>query len=98
MKSETLRKNLESESGPLCWQELEKHFARGAVRVISSNANLIDIAINIAENNIEQISDALASKTVTEATDSQAKQWQQLNSSFQCVVVAPFVLIQENKT
>ncbi len=98
MKTKQLRKNIESESGILNWQELEKHYARGAIRIISSNVNLIDIAIYIAENNIEQISDALAAKTVTKATDSQAMQWQQQNSSFRCVVIAPFVLIQENKT
>jgi len=98
MTQNDLRKNLDSESGRLHWQELEKHFARGAVRVISNETNLIDIAVDIAQNNTEKISIAVENNTVSEPTDSQARDWQQQNASYLCVVVAPFVLIQESKT
>jgi len=98
MNTKELKESLELESGTLCWEELEKHFARGVIRIVSLDTNMIDIAIDIAQDNSEKIATALASKTLTEATDSQAKQWQQLNSVFRCVVIAPFVLIQENKT
>lgn len=95
MNSIKLRKTLESESGYLSWNELEKHFSRGVVRIISSNRNLIDLAIDIAQNNTKNISSALSNNNITEPTDAQAIQWQQQNSNFFCIVVAPFVLIQE---
>ncbi len=98
MDIKELTTTLESESGILCWQELEKHFARGAVRVISTNAKLIDIAVDIAQNNTNNISKALSEEIIAEATDTQAVTWQQQNASFLCVVVAPYVLIQESNS
>lgn len=96
MNTTQLREKLESETGFLCWQELEKHFAQGVLRVISSDANLIDLATDIAQNNADQISTALSKNHVSEPSDLQAKKWQKYNSRFLCVVTAPFVLIQEN--
>ncbi len=96
MDIKELTATLESECGVLCWQELEKHFARGAVRVIAANTKLIDIAIDIAQNNTDNISKALSEKNIAEATDTQAVIWQQQNANFLCVVVAPYVLIQES--
>ncbi|VAW91639.1 hypothetical protein MNBD_GAMMA22-2791 [hydrothermal vent metagenome] len=95
MNTQELRKSLETESGELKWQELEPHFARGIVRIISNNLNLIDIAIDIAQNNTDAISKNLSSNGVSEPTDHQATTWQQNNTSFLCVVIAPFVLVQE---
>ena len=97
MNLKELRKNLESESGYLNWQELEKHFARGAIRVISSDSNLIDLAMDIAQNKTDNITNAISNNSIFEPTNSQALHWQQNNSNFLCVVVAPFVLIQENE-
>ena len=95
MSNTELRKKLESESGYLTWQELEKHFARGAIRVISKDSDLIEMAIDIAQNNTDKIASALANNIIYEPNNSQALNWQQQNSTFQSVVVAPFVLIQE---
>jgi len=95
MNTTELRETLESESGTITWQELEKHFARGVLRVVSEDSKLIDIALFIAENNTDEITSALANNNILEPNSSQAKNWQQKNSSFLSVVVAPFVLIQE---
>jgi len=92
-----LRKSLEAECDYLTWQDLEKHFARGAIRVISTEANLINNAIDIAENNTQKISTALENNSIYEPSSTQALHWQQHNSNFLCVVVAPFVLIQESE-
>jgi len=97
MNTDDLRKQLKSESGEIHWQELEKHFARGAVRVVSSKLDLINIAIDIAENNTIEISKAVTNKSITEPSDSEAQNWHKLNTRFLSVVVAPFVLIQEQK-
>jgi len=98
MNDKELRQNLESECDYLPWQEIEKHFARGIVRVISTDLNLIDVAIDIAQNNTQKITKALSNNTIVEPSISQATHWQQLNSNFMCVVVAPFVLIQESES
>ena len=92
-----LRKTLESESGYLNWQELEKHFARGAIRVVAKGSDLIETAIDIAQNNTDKISIALANNSIFEPSSNQAINWQQHNSNFFSVVVAPFVLIQESQ-
>ncbi|MFV1983468.1 MAG: DUF2288 family protein [Thiohalomonadales bacterium] len=95
MNTRELKKKLESESGYLNWQELEKHFARGVVRVITTNSSLIDIAIDIVQNNTKNISNTISNNNVSKPSDLQATEWQQLNTNFLCIVVAPFVLIQE---
>ncbi len=95
MNTEELRKTLEADSGELKWQELEPHFARGVVRIVSNDLNLIDVAIDIVQNNIDIISEKLSTNNLSEPNDSQATLWHKDNAGFLCVVVAPFVLIQE---
>ncbi len=95
MNTKELKNSLKTESGELKWQELEPHFARGAIRVISNKLNLIDVAVDIAQNNTDVISEKLSNNNLSEPSDSQATLWHKNNASFFCVVVAPFVLIQE---
>lgn len=59
MTQQSLEDKLESETGYLHWRELEKYYASGNIRLISTHCSLIDTAILIVNDDVKQIKKAL---------------------------------------
>ena len=93
--TETLRVRLNAETGKLIWQELEPHYARGVVVKIARNLDLVEVALNFAEDNKDAIERWLTSGEVERAMEQDAKRWGKEDPLFWAVVVAPWVLVQE---
>ncbi len=93
--SETLRAKLNGETGKLVWQELEKHYARGVVVKVSDQLDLVDVALQFAEDNKEPIERWLTSGELARAMTEDAERWVDEDPLFWAVVVAPWVLVQE---
>lgn len=94
---EELVAQLNKETAKLGWNELEKHFARGSVIKVNQGLDLIDIAALFANDDAKAIEDMLENGDVSHPDMSDAKIWNECNSVFWAVVVAPFVLVQEIK-
>ena len=90
-----LRQKLNLETARLGWPELQRHFARGVVIVVSPSLDLREVAAKLAEDDTAGFGDWTGQGLVTRAADHDARRWQASNSSFWCVVVAPWVLVQE---
>ncbi|MBI3775805.1 MAG: DUF2288 domain-containing protein [Gammaproteobacteria bacterium] len=90
-----LRHTLNLETGKLSWRELQRHFARGAVIVVARELDLIDVAVAFAQDDQAQTKAWIAGAQVVQASDADARRWQQHNSIFWSLVVAPWVLVQE---
>ncbi len=54
-QNEEMKTKLNAETGKLVWQELERHYAPGAVIKASSDLHLVEEAICFAEDNTEPI-------------------------------------------
>ncbi len=93
--SEILRAKLNLETAQLAWPELERHFARGVVVKIAPGMDLVDAALQFAENNTMAIQAWLEEGRVARAELADAEDWHARQPSFWAVVVAPWVLIQE---
>lgn len=89
-----LRANINNETSQIDWPELQRFFAGGWLIYVSSNINLLDVAVAFSRDNKEDVSRWLTSGDVAKVTDEQAKQWHHANTSFWATVVKPWVLIQ----
>jgi len=95
--SAALRANINNETSQIDWLELQRFFAGGWLIYVSSNINLLDVAVAFTQDNKDEVSKWLASGDVAKVSDKQAKQWHSDNTRFWANVVKPWVLIQPLK-
>jgi hypothetical protein len=93
--SDILRAKLNLETAQLAWPELERHFARGNVIKVAAGMDLVETALQVAENNAATVQAWLADGRIANAEISDAEDWHARQPMFWAVVVAPWVLIQE---
>ena len=78
------------------WSELERHFARGSVLHVSSQLDMVEVATCLAEDDSARIKAWMEAGQVGVLTDEQASDWATDKPIIWAVVVAPWVLAQEN--
>jgi len=93
--SDILRAKLNLETAPLAWPELERHFARGSVIKVAPGMDLVDAALQVAENNAATVQEWLEDGRIARAELADAEDWHARQPMFWAVVVAPWVLVQE---
>ncbi len=86
---------LEQEAGPLRWDELMPHFARGVVVRVAAELDLVEVARAFRDDATHQVSEWLANGQVARASDDDARRWAAENPLFTAIVAAPWVLAQE---
>ena len=91
---DVLRANINNETSQINWHELQRFFAGGWLIYVSSEANLLDVAVAFSLDNKEDVSRWLTSGEVAKVSDQQAKQWHEEDTLFWSTVVKPWVLIQ----
>lgn len=90
----TRAQKLNLETGQLRWPELERHFARGVVVVVSPELDLLDIAAAFVDDNSVRVQKLLADHRVWKAELEDAALWQNSDVVLWAVVAAPWVLVQ----
>jgi hypothetical protein len=89
---EELAKTLDSAE----WAWLKPHLERDALILVSSSLDLLQIAVEVAENQRVKIQDYLNAGSLSKPTSVQIESWNQISDKkFQVIIVRPFVLIQE---
>jgi len=91
---DVLRANINNETSQINWHELQRFFAGGWLIYVSSETNLLDVAVAFSLDNKEDVSRWLTSGEVAKVTDQQAKEWHEDDTLFWSTVVKPWVLIQ----
>lgn len=94
---DTLRQQLNTETGRIAWPELQRHFARGVVIKVESNLDLVDVAVKFVKDDKAAIEAWLNGGSIVRASDKNAKTWTESTTVFWAIVVAPWVLVQEIK-
>ena len=89
-----LRANINNETSQINWSELQRFFAGGWLIYVSSNTNLLDVAVAFSLDDKDEVSKWLTSGEVAKVTDDQAKQWHEEDAAFWANVIKPWVLIQ----
>ena len=95
LNSEELRQKINLETGSIEWSELVKHFAKGMVVVIGTDLDLIKVAECFAADDQAQVAQWIEEEKISRAQDDDARRWNEHNTEFWSVVVAPWVLVQE---
>jgi hypothetical protein len=85
---------LKNEIGTANWPLLKSHAERGVLLIIHPQLDLLEVAIQVAEDRAEQIRMWLDSSKITRPTQAQMEQWETGDTIFTCVIVQPFILIQ----
>lgn len=89
------RMHFEQEIAKISFQELQKFFAKGMLIKVSNDLELVEAALQIHADNVEQIQQWLDDETLVRAQDDHAKMWVANRTAFMAVTVAPWVLVQE---
>ena len=92
--TDALRANINNETSQINWGELQRFFAGGWLIYVSSNTNLLDVAVAFSLDRKDEVGKWLTSGEVAKVSDEQAKQWHEENTLFWANVVKPWVLIQ----
>jgi hypothetical protein len=91
---EMITKKLQNEIGTVGWSLLKPHAERGVLLIIHSQLDLLEVAVQIAEDQTEQVRLWLNDGKITRPSSFRMKEWEAKNSIFTCVIVHPFILVQ----
>lgn len=94
LSRDELLARLNAETGKIEWSWLKPHAKSGAVIVLDERCDLVDVAASIAEDDGKRIRELMQGNQLRKPGAEELEYWEQNNSQFWSVVVAPFVLIQ----
>jgi hypothetical protein len=89
-----LRAKVNMETSRIEWKELQRFFAGGAAVVVSTQLDLVEVALQMHADNKTQIERWLSAGTIGKVTDEQAAAWLATEAEVWAVVVSPWVLVQ----
>lgn len=93
----SLKQKLHSETALMPWRELQRFFAKGVVIVVDSSLDLVATAMMFAEDRANDLLPHTDSGAVAAPTNDQARNWYLSDVDLWSVVVAPYVLVQEQQ-
>ena len=91
---ELIQAKLNSETAKIAWIELQRFFAAGQTLFVTSELDLIDVALAFQQDDAEQLQIWLQQNIVSPVSDEQARDWFNQNRILWSVVVKPWVLVQ----
>ncbi len=94
---ELLAAKINSETSIVNWKELEILYARGNVFLVSSNLDLVDVALKVTNDDKAFIQKAMQEEKIVKPNLDWVKNNCQPDTPFWATVVAPFVFIQQKK-
>jgi len=93
-RSELLRREYHQQTGMIPWKELQTYYAHGSVVSISSELDLVDVAVQLGLDNTDQFQQWIANGKIAPVVDAQALAWYEGDASLWAVVAPPWVLVQ----
>lgn len=91
-----LRETLEKSIDETEWNWIAPHLQRDAVIWVSADLDLVQVAVEIAENKTQNIQKYLDQKAIAKPTPANLAEWNlSPTKKFKVLVVQPFVLIQD---
>jgi hypothetical protein len=78
------------------WFTLRAHLERGAIIVIDPILELAEVGAGVANDDVKTIERWVSSRLMGKPTAQQIEKWDaEKRKSFLCLIVSPYVLIQE---
>lgn len=92
-----VRQKLNTDTAKIKWGALQEHQQIECVIAVSTDLDLIDVACEFTFDNHDQVKAWMAHEKIAKVSDEQALQWKTEDRELWAVVVAPWVLVQEQK-
>lgn len=96
-REDLLRREYLGQTARIRWRDLQTHFARGSVVVVTAELDLVEVAVQLGLDNTEQFQRWIDGGQIAAANDDQAVLWFSENAEFWAVVAAPWVLVQDKQ-
>jgi hypothetical protein len=96
-QQQLLAAKLNTETAIAEWRELEIFFARGQLLVVDSSLDLIEVAMAIHLDNKAKVENLLSRNQLIHPSPEWVKAHCQPDTPFWTVVIAPFVMIQQQQ-
>lgn len=94
---EDIRTKVNLETSRIAWKELQRFFASGEAVVVSSELDLVDVAVQMSQDNTAQIRQWMEAGQFGKVSEEQAAAWYATDDLVWAVVVSPWVLVQSVK-
>ncbi|MEW4983829.1 MAG: DUF2288 domain-containing protein [Cycloclasticus sp.] len=88
---------LHAETAAIEWKDLERFFARGNLLRVANDLDLVDAAVEMANDNKPVIEQWVAENRLSGVSNDEAKLWSDGNSELWSVIVLPWILVQQRK-
>jgi len=93
----TILEKLHRETALMHWTDLQRFFAQGKVLYVQESLNLVKTAASFAEDAATELAEHIDSQAIAPPSNDQARAWYTNDIELWTVVVAPYVLVQEQK-
>jgi len=90
-----LKANLNRETAPIAWRDLQRFFASGNAIAVAPELDLIEVGAKLAEDNAAQLSEWMQQGKIDAVSDEQAQAWFEADAEVWALVIRPWVLVQE---
>lgn len=99
-RPQDLRQQLAEAVGPARWDWLQPHAKRDAVIVVTAEMDLVEVGVALAEDKAANVRRWIEEQAIYKPLPEQLSTWneQAQASTFEALIVAPFVLIREPQT
>lgn len=91
---ESIHDKLNRETAQIDWETLAPFFARGQMWCVRPEADLIEVALGIAEDKVEHIKQWQERGVLFQPDDAQALIWSETKQTLWATVIAPWVIAQ----
>ena len=91
---EEKRAVINAETAKIAWAELQRFFAQGLAMAVSPKLDLVEVALQVSEDNKEQVEAWVEEGLFGPVTDAQALEWLEAKALMWAVVVKPWILVQ----
>lgn len=92
-----LLRDIHQQTAIIAWKELQRFFAQGRVLLLDEALDLVEVAVAMSEDSSSFLEPMIEDGSLKHPSNEQARAWYQQDTDLWSVVVAPYVLVQENQ-
>lgn len=90
-----VRERLARDLAEVSWKDMRVHLQRDVIILVAEDLDLVDVAVDVAQDNKHQVSLWISSGQLTKPSREQIDQWEhQLDKPFRMLIAQPYILAQ----
>lgn len=96
-EQQPLETNLNLETAPIPWRELQRFFAAGRAIAVAPELDLVKVGAELYRDNADQFRAWMDEGKVDAVSDEQAQAWFEADAEVWALVIKPYVLVQPRR-